>query len=145
MYKRQELTQPNATVHQNIPNVLRELVIKLTQRYFTFQPSYSCSIDEFTTILLNKNALSLLDVFRKPRKYKLNFGLWLDCQNGILIFTNGIVQMADEITSERVKSFVRPAHLLVLEDHSNDEAVKKLMFFTFSAILQCFTDEILNC
>ena len=140
-----ELTQPNATVHQNIPNVLRELVIKLTQRYFTFQPSYNCSIDEFTTILLNKNALSLLDVFRKPRKYKLNFGLWLDCHNGILIFTNGIVQMADEITSERVKSFVRPAHLLVLEDHSNDEAVKKLMFFTFSAILQCFTDEILNC
>ncbi|QHS76022.1 Ndj1p [Saccharomyces paradoxus] len=140
-----ELTQPDTTVHLSIPNVLTKLAMKLTQKYFTFQHSCNCSVDEFTTILLDKNSLSLFDVFRETRNYELNFGLWLDSQNGILIFTNGIVHMSDKITSERLKSFVRPAHLLVLEDHSNDEIVKKLMFFIFSAILQCFTDEIPNC
>ncbi|EJS41834.1 ndj1p [Saccharomyces arboricola H-6] len=140
-----KLTQPDNTDELSIPTVLRELVTKLAQKYFTFQNSNNTSIDDFTALLLNKNSLSLLDLSSKAQKFNLNFGLWLDCQNGILIFTNGIVRMTDEITDERLKSFVRPAHVLVLEDHPSNEIVNKLMFFIFSAILQCFTNEILEC
>ncbi|CAI4050811.1 Ndj1p SKDI_15G0540 [Saccharomyces kudriavzevii IFO 1802] len=140
-----ELTQPGSRVQLSIPIVLKELIGKLTQKYFTFQNSNNNSVDAFTTLLLDKNSLNLLDLSSEAQKYKLNFGLWLDCQNGILIFTNGIIRMSDEITDERLKSFVKPAHVLVLEDHPSDEIVKKLMFFVFSAILHCFADEVLEC
>ncbi|CAI4052546.1 hypothetical protein SUVZ_15G0510 [Saccharomyces uvarum] len=140
-----ELTRNDTTARLNIPILLRKLVTKLSQKYFTFQNSLNSSVDSFTELLLSKNSISLLDLPKETQKYKLNFGLWLDCQNGILIFTNGIVRMSDEIIDERLKSFVRPAHVLVLEDHPSDEIVKKLVFFIFSAILQCFTDEILEC
>ncbi|CAI1704835.1 hypothetical protein SEUBUCD650_0O00620 [Saccharomyces eubayanus] len=140
-----ELTMNDTTVKLNIPFLLRKFVTQLWQKHFTFQSSMNSSVDSFTELLLSKNSISLLDLPQKTREYKLNFGLWFDCQNGILIFTNGIVRMSDEIIDERLKSFVRPAHVLVLEDHPSDEIVKKLVFFIFSAILQCFTDEILEC